>query len=70
MSEPVVTTIQLASKCCMVCEFYYLEGGMCRRNPPQVLVTRTEKGAAKEWTSVFPPMKPNGVCGEFKARTP
>lgn len=67
MSDPVATVVQLPKKCCMVCEFYFLEGGVCRRYPPQNMPDAKIKG---NYISAFPGMKPNGWCGEFKEPTP
>lgn len=61
---PIIAT--LPDECCMMCKFYYFEGKACRRNPPAVIVTERKKSGDYHFASKFPPMTPNGWCGEFK----
>jgi len=51
---------------CIDCRFYLMPDSVCRRYPPQVIVTETVKGKATQWRSAFPPMLPGGGCGEFQ----
>jgi hypothetical protein len=68
---PPAPSKPLAPDSCATCRFYMLIDGVCRRYPPQPLVTKTGRESsstvAQEWRGVFPPMLPGGWCGEWKA---
>lgn len=79
---PAPEIAALPTECCATCRFYLMVNTLCRRYPPVVLVSRTRQplkptklddGAEvrvtslSDWQSVFPPIAPNGWCGEFQA---
>lgn len=60
-------TVQLPPECCMTCKFYALEAGVCRIRSPAVLLISPARGKeGAQWVSAFPPMRPNGWCGEWR----
>lgn len=58
--------VSVPSKCCMTCDHYLLTSGICRRFPPQVIVKKRDGEGNVDYLSVFPPMRPEGVCGEWR----
>jgi len=60
----------MAERKCKFCEFYDIDvnGGHCRRNPPQVAIVPLGKGGhGGKWASQFPLVSANAWCGEFIA---
>ncbi len=63
MSE---TEIALPAECCALCKYYMIGGSLCRRYPPQIIITGKGKKGGVDYESRFPPLMPVGWCGEFK----
>jgi hypothetical protein len=60
-----MTTI-IGAPCCAKCEFSHAEGTKleCRRIPPTAFAVPGNGGVMI--MSAYPPIKANGLCGEFK----
>lgn len=83
INKPAVINGVSLPKCCANCDFYEVsqgpQDGLCRRMPPQLIVVYTIKettNEAKETTktetgnghSLWPPVKPSTVCGEWELK--
>jgi hypothetical protein len=59
---------------CADCKFGFVVANnpaashVCRRFPPQIIVTERDKKGAR-WQAIFPPMQADGWCGEHKGKS-